>query len=96
MLTSTFFRSLYRLIRNADGLTTIKLIRYNNDHPGGAASPAEQSPKPDDQQSAAAATSNASSPRPMDQASSEQAQPVPMDSDCNGGESEDSFRHMRQ
>ncbi|KAH8380894.1 hypothetical protein KR200_003244 [Drosophila serrata] len=86
----------YPLIRNADGLTTIKLIRHNNDHQGGAPSPGERSPKPDDQQSAnVAITSNASSPRPMDQASSEQAQPVPMDSDCNGGESEDSFRHMR-
>ncbi|XP_017075430.2 LOW QUALITY PROTEIN: ets DNA-binding protein pokkuri [Drosophila eugracilis] len=81
----------YPLIRNADGLTTIKLIRYN-DHQG-AASPAEQSPKSDDQQPAASTAS--SSPRPMDQVS-EQAQPVPMDSDCNGGESEDSFRHMRQ
>ncbi|XP_016967515.1 ets DNA-binding protein pokkuri [Drosophila biarmipes] len=79
----------YPLIRNADGLTTIKLIRYN-DHP----SPAEQSPKPDDQQPTASNASS-SSPRPMDQAS-EQAQPVPMESDCNGGESEDSFRHMRQ
>ncbi|XP_016971418.1 ets DNA-binding protein pokkuri [Drosophila rhopaloa] len=81
----------YPLIRNADGLTTIKLIRYN-DHQG-APSPAEQSPKPDDQQTAASNAS--SSPRPMDQAS-EQAQPVPMDSECNAGESEDSFRHMRQ
>ncbi|KAH8412267.1 hypothetical protein KR009_000947 [Drosophila setifemur] len=82
----------YPLIRNADGLTTIKLIRYN-DHQG-AASPAELSPKPEEQVPTTGSTAS-SSPRPMDQAS-EQVQPVPMDSDCNGGESEDSFRLMRQ
>ncbi|KAI8042253.1 hypothetical protein M5D96_003555 [Drosophila gunungcola] len=84
----------YPLIRNADGLTTIKLIR-SYDHQG-APSPAEQSPKPDDQQQQQQTSASSSSPRPMDQASEQQAQPVPMDSECNGGESEDSFRHMRQ
>eukprot|EP00099_Drosophila_melanogaster_P007248 NP_001259908.1 anterior open, isoform C [Drosophila melanogaster] len=89
--TATSNEDCYPLIRNADGLTTIKLIRYNEHQV--AASPAGQSPKHDDQQ--AGASNASSSPRPMDQAS-EQAQPVPMESDCNGGESEDSFRHMQQ
>nr|AAQ23555.1 RE51688p [Drosophila melanogaster] len=89
--TATSNEDCYPLIRNADGLTTIKLIRYNEHQV--AASPAGQSPKHDDQQ--AGAPNASSSPRPMDQAS-EQAQPVPMESDCNGGESEDSFRHMQQ
>ncbi|XP_039502300.1 ets DNA-binding protein pokkuri [Drosophila santomea] len=89
--TATSNEDCYPLIRNADGLTTIKLIRYNEHQV--AASPAGQSPKHEDQQGGASNAS--SSPRPMDQAS-EQAQPVPMESDCNGGESEDSFRHMQQ
>nr|BAA01080.1 Ets domain protein [Drosophila melanogaster] len=49
--TATSNEDCYPLIRNADGLTTIKLIRYNEHQV--AASPAGQSPKHDDQQAGA-------------------------------------------
>lgn len=82
--------SLCRLIRNADGLTTIKLIRYNE--------PTTISPKQESQDS-----NGAGSPKPMDavdqqqQQQQQQPQPVPMDSECSGGgEEASSFRHMQQ
>lgn len=87
---------LCRLIRNADGLTTIKLIRYNE-----PTSQAEHqhriSPKQESQDS-----NGAGSPKPMDavdqqqQQQQQQPQPVPMDSECSGGGEEASFRHMHQ
>ncbi|EDW75807.2 uncharacterized protein Dwil_GK15139 [Drosophila willistoni] len=92
----------YPLIRNADGLTTIKLIRYNDPTP-----PAEPqtsamlSPKPEvhhEQQMPTACNS----PKPMDDQHSAGTPPqhMPMESDCQGGgETEEAplaYRHMRQ
>lgn len=90
ILLITQLQLLYcRLIRNADGLTTIKLIRQS-----------EHKAEASEQLTATAGGSHsaANSPRPMDAVERErererEPQAVPMDSECNGSE-EAAFRHM--